>query len=78
MIVIFILVINRCGKMQPDTHHTDDVHRFIPSGDSVSCKRIFTKPVAAHFNLPHHTIESLWVVIIEKPHNDDALLRKTR
>jgi len=32
-----------------------------------------TKPIASHFNQPHHTIENLPVMIIEKLHNDDML-----
>ena len=41
-------------------------------------KRTSTKPVASHFNLPHHTIEQLQVMIIKRLHNDDLLLRRIR
>jgi len=44
----------------------------------ITHKRVSEKPVAAHFNKAGHSLEDLRVMVIEKLHRDDPLLRKIR
>ena len=66
----------KCSKQQYLGETENVLHIHLNGHRSNIKTRKMENPVAAHFNLPEHSMEDLTIIVIEKTWTEDVKLRK--